>query len=243
MAPWFSSFQVPEALQELLPGEVVAGLALGLELALHHHLGGDAGVVDAGNPEGVEALGPLEAREGVVQGEHQGMAHVQVAGDVGGRDDDGPGLLAALGPAFEDPGVLPGLVPAGLRGLEVEGFVHFSHGGFLVRFDSSSQPGGDHGVAMSRVSRDSAVPGGHTVTRTLEVVPECGQPLASSAGQPAEGIEGMAVEQGMGRASSSLQPSTAGSSRGLSDAGLPGLDRVPTGIDLSGAFLRVNVSR
>ena len=117
----------PEALEELLPGQVVAGLALGLQLALHHHLGGDARVVHPGDPEGVEALGALEARQGVVQREHQGVAHVEVARDVGRRDHDRPGLPAALRLGFEDAGFLPGLVPAGLRRLEIEGLVHFSH--------------------------------------------------------------------------------------------------------------------
>jgi hypothetical protein len=38
-----------------LAAEVVAGLALGVELALHHHLGGDAGVVGARLPQRVVA--------------------------------------------------------------------------------------------------------------------------------------------------------------------------------------------
>ncbi len=117
----------PDAGLEGVPAQLVAVRALGLELALHHHLRGDAGVVGAGHPEGVVALGPLEAREHIMQRVHQGVAHVQVARDVGRRDDDGPGLLAALGGRLEGAGVLPHRVPARLRRPEVESLVHLAH--------------------------------------------------------------------------------------------------------------------
>jgi len=42
----------PDALDEGLAAELFAGGALGGELALDHHLGGDAGVVGTGNPYG-----------------------------------------------------------------------------------------------------------------------------------------------------------------------------------------------
>ena len=45
--------------------EVVAGLALGVQLALHHHLGGDAGVVGARLPEGALALHAVVADQRV----------------------------------------------------------------------------------------------------------------------------------------------------------------------------------
>ena len=46
---------LPDALFELLAAQVAAVDALFGELALHHHLGGDAGVVGAGQPQGVVA--------------------------------------------------------------------------------------------------------------------------------------------------------------------------------------------
>src|SRR5690606_5985345 len=44
---------VPDPFEKRLATEIVAALALGLfEVLLHHRLGGDAGVVGAGNPAG-----------------------------------------------------------------------------------------------------------------------------------------------------------------------------------------------
>ena len=42
----------PDAFGEGFAAEVAAGRAFGGELALDHHLGGDAGVVGAGDPDG-----------------------------------------------------------------------------------------------------------------------------------------------------------------------------------------------
>ena len=119
---------VPDALLEGVPAQLVAVRALGLELTLHHHLGGDAGVIRARHPQGVEALGALEAGEHVVEGVHQGVAHVQVAGDVRRRDDDGPGLLATVRSRLEGLRLFPDLIPAQLRRPEVESLVHLAHG-------------------------------------------------------------------------------------------------------------------
>ena len=42
---------LPDALDEFLAAKLLAGGAFGDQLPLHHHLGGDAGVVGAGQPE------------------------------------------------------------------------------------------------------------------------------------------------------------------------------------------------
>ena len=60
-------------------------------------LGGDAGVVGAGHPEGVAALHAMVANEDVLDGVVQSVAHVQSTGDVGRRDDDGVVALIAVG--------------------------------------------------------------------------------------------------------------------------------------------------
>ena len=65
--------------------------ALG-QLALDHHLGGDAGVVGAGQPQRRLAAHALEADQHVLQGVVQRVADVQRAGDVRRRDDDGERL-------------------------------------------------------------------------------------------------------------------------------------------------------
>ena len=50
-----SRFPLPDALFELFAAQVAAVDAFFGELALHHHLGGDAGVIGAGQPERVVA--------------------------------------------------------------------------------------------------------------------------------------------------------------------------------------------
>ena len=68
---------------------VVAANTLALQLALHHNLRGNAGVVGAGNPCSVVAHHAVVAREAVHDGLVEGMAHVQGACDVGWGQLDG----------------------------------------------------------------------------------------------------------------------------------------------------------
>ena len=71
----------------------VAAVDLALhQLALDHHLGGDAGVVHARLPQHVLAAHALEADENVLQRVVERVAHMQRAGDVGRRNDDGERL-------------------------------------------------------------------------------------------------------------------------------------------------------
>ena len=79
---------LPDPLDERLAAELLAGRALGRQLPLHHDLGGDAGVVGARQPEGVEPVHPLPAHEDVLERVVQRVADVQGAGDVRRRDDD-----------------------------------------------------------------------------------------------------------------------------------------------------------
>ena len=59
---------LPDPLDEGLPAQGVAVGALGGQLALHHVLGGDAGVVGARHPQGVKALHALERAPGCPAG-------------------------------------------------------------------------------------------------------------------------------------------------------------------------------
>ena len=58
------------------------------QLALHHHLGGDAGVVGAGQPERVVAEHAMPADGDVDLGVLEHVADVERAGDVGRRNDE-----------------------------------------------------------------------------------------------------------------------------------------------------------
>ena len=121
---------LPHPLEELLPAQVIAGQALlGAQLLLHLDLGGDAGVVHAGQPQRGVALHPLEAGQNVLEGAVQGVAHVELPRDVGGRHDDGEGFLLGVRVAVEAAGLLPHLIDAPLHLL---GLIHlwqfFFHG-------------------------------------------------------------------------------------------------------------------
>ena len=92
---------LPDALEELLaPHLAAAGLLALHELALDHHLGGDAGVISARLPEHVPAAHALEPAQDVLQRVVERMAHMQRPGDIRRRDHDRVGLRAGtLGPA------------------------------------------------------------------------------------------------------------------------------------------------
>ena len=106
----------PDALQKLLAAQIVAGQPLlGTQLLLHLDLGGDAGVVCAGEPQCLIALHPLEAGQDVLQRAVQRVPHVELAGDVGGRHDDGKRLLVRIGLGLEAAAVHPHLVDPGLH--------------------------------------------------------------------------------------------------------------------------------
>jgi hypothetical protein len=78
----------PDALHELLAPERAARLAFRLQLALDHHLRGDARVIGARLPQDVEPLHPVVAGEHVHERLLVGVAHVQRAGHVGRRQLD-----------------------------------------------------------------------------------------------------------------------------------------------------------
>ena len=93
---------------------VGALVLLRLQLALDHHLRGDAGVVGADHPQRILAAQPLVADHDVLQRVVERVADVQRAGDVGRRVDDGEGLgVRPLG--AEQAVRLPVRIPAAPR--------------------------------------------------------------------------------------------------------------------------------
>ena len=96
----------PDFLQKLVAAEVVpvADGALFFESFFHHGLGGDAGVVGAGQPEHFLAKHPGAPGEDVLDGVVEDVAEGEDAGDVGRGDDDRVGgafLADALWFGFE----------------------------------------------------------------------------------------------------------------------------------------------
>ena len=91
-------FPRPDALQKRIAAKIVASQALFLaQHLLDLDLRGNAGMVRAGHPQGGIALHALVAREDVLQRRVKRVAHVQLAGDIRGRHDDGKRLFVRIG--------------------------------------------------------------------------------------------------------------------------------------------------
>ena len=135
---------------------------LGTQLLLNLDLGGDTGVIRAGKPQGLVALHALEAGQDVLQRTVQRVAHVQLAGDVGGRHDDGKRLLVRVRLRLEAVAVHPKLVDAGFhvpRVIDLGQFFHictpfsvFGKTKSSLRFASAKQ--GEHNVRGTTCIRD-----------------------------------------------------------------------------------------
>ena len=69
-------FPLPHLSYKVLAAEVVTGLAGGLQLALHHNLRSNSGVVCARYPQRVVALHAVVARKAVHDGLVKRVAHV-----------------------------------------------------------------------------------------------------------------------------------------------------------------------
>ena len=101
---------VPGVLQKLLAGQVALLDALFGQAVHYFGLCGYRGVVCAGHPAGVLALQSCLAHQDVLDSIVEHMSHVQHAGHVGRRDDDGVGLTS-VGFGAEQVVLRPILIP------------------------------------------------------------------------------------------------------------------------------------
>ena len=141
-APALFGLPLPHPLDEGVAADLVAVEAFLGQLPLHDVLGGDAGVVGAGQPQSGVALHPLAADGGVDQRVLEGVAHVERAGDVGRRDHDAERLAALVDLGPERPRLLPDRVPAPLDRLGVVGLGHVGGGRVHHWWRSVRAPGG-----------------------------------------------------------------------------------------------------
>ena len=120
----------PDVLQERVAPDRLAVDAVLLELLLDDVLGRDAGVVEPGDPQGLEPPHPLVPDEQVLDRVLERVAHVEPAGHVGRRHRDHERLLFAgqhrVRVGVEKAAVLPVAVPRRLDGL---GLVRRAGGG------------------------------------------------------------------------------------------------------------------
>lgn len=121
----------------LTPEVVPRQIVILHQLALHHCLRGDTGVVGAGQPQGGLAGHAVVAGHGVLDGGGEGVAQVQGTGDVGWGDDDNEtaGLAGCRGRrhiGLVEPGCGPPGVPCRLHHLRVILLVHLTLGVLLL---------------------------------------------------------------------------------------------------------------
>ena len=117
---------LPDAAHELVAAQVAPVRLLAFhQLPLDHHLGGDAGVIGAGLPQHVAAAHALEADEDVLQRVVERVTHMQRAGHVRRRDDDGvrPRAGAIGSSRGKSSGLLPQAVGRALDGSWLIGLV------------------------------------------------------------------------------------------------------------------------
>mmetsp|Transcript_100323 Transcript_100323/g.281117 ORF Transcript_100323/g.281117 Transcript_100323/m.281117 type:complete len:311 (+) Transcript_100323:2082-3014(+) len=121
---------IPHALQELIAAEVVPrDVLLPVQQALHHALRCDAGVVCAWEPQRHVAAHAVPPGQGVLDAQHQSVADVQGASDIGRRDDHHEllavgGALRGLGVGREEALLLPPGAPRRLHCLRDVGGLH-----------------------------------------------------------------------------------------------------------------------
>ena len=120
---------VPGTLQKAVAAHHLLGQALLAHFGDDLGLGGNGRMVGAGHPQRGIALHPLVAGQDVLPGLIHGVAHVQLAGDVRRRHDDGKRLFAAVDLGMEIPLVAPVLIDAilgALRGILFGEFLRHS---------------------------------------------------------------------------------------------------------------------
>ena len=106
---------LPRPSNERLAAKIVPGQPLECKLLLDDVLRRDPRVVVAGLPQRAVAAHPVPAHEHVLDRAVEGVAEVEVAGDIRRRNTDDVALLTACAHACGvEPLGLPGFLPAGL---------------------------------------------------------------------------------------------------------------------------------
>ncbi|GBE44642.1 hypothetical protein BMS3Bbin10_02745 [bacterium BMS3Bbin10] len=112
------SLPVPDPLNKFFPAHCTAvGLAVLHELALDHHLRGDAGMIRAWLPQHVAPAHALKADQDILQCVIERVAHMQRARDIGRRQHDAIGLCSGRNPARPAAGKRSRLFPGGVDSL------------------------------------------------------------------------------------------------------------------------------
>ena len=118
---------VPHTVQELFAAEIEARETLLAELGLHLGLRGDAGVVNARQPQRAVPAHALPADEHVLDRLIERVTQMELAGDVRGRDHDGERLLVRVTLSVEPAAVRPVAVDLAFHLLGIINLRQFFH--------------------------------------------------------------------------------------------------------------------
>src|SRR5262249_44267094 len=125
----------PHLFQKLLASERAPPRLLPLhELALDHHLGGNAGMVGARLPQHVAPAHALKARKDILQRVVERVTHMQRSRHIWWRNDDAIRPRADAAPALECTRLLPRGIDATLDGGRLICFLdHFRSGIWVAK--------------------------------------------------------------------------------------------------------------
>src|ERR1700722_9112169 len=120
---------LPDAIDERVTAELMSVLAFLREILLNRVLRCDARVIGAGKPERVVTLHPARAHDDVLQRDVERVPEMELAGDIGRRNNDREDFARARGIGREVAEVDPQLKPSLFSGLGIESFgqIHRYH--------------------------------------------------------------------------------------------------------------------
>ncbi len=104
-------FPFPDQFHHGFAADLVAVFAFLGQFFFHHVLGGDSGMVNAGQPQGGLAEHAVEAHHHILQGVVEHVSHMQDAGHIGWRDKHGEGRFGGIARGLEIAALFPELIP------------------------------------------------------------------------------------------------------------------------------------
>ena len=127
IAQFLSAHQVTVAGSLAEARGLLAGETFGYKLTLDNHLRRDSRMISPGQPQDVVAAHSVPSHDDVMLGVIEHVAHVEHAGDIRRRDDDGERRFGGLGIGGEAALLQPEIIPFVLNGLRFVGFGNLGH--------------------------------------------------------------------------------------------------------------------
>ena len=117
---------LPDFFNKLIPAQrFPIRLALGGQFALHHHLGGNTGMVCAHLPESVLAFHAVVSGQGIHNAVLQSVTNMQAAGNIRRWNNNTVGVGTGFAIRCKIAALLPSFVPLGFNILGGKCFFHY----------------------------------------------------------------------------------------------------------------------